>query len=417
VEEKMANRLLEGFRALDLTDRKGFVCGQFLASLGVEVIKIEKSGGDPSRNTPPFIEYLPGPKKSLYWLAFNSDKKSITLNLETGRGRDLFRSLVERSDFVLESFQPGYMDSLGFGYEALSQLNRRIIVTSITHFGQKGPFRNYKGSELVDSAMGGVLENTGYPDRPPVKEALDSVYFHANAAAALGTLMSHYYREISGEGQQVDVSIQEVATSRVTECLVSWEWDKYLVKRNGPMGQHGFRPFRWIWPCRDGYVNYHLMGGPIGAPANQALSRWIDEEGMDNPLKQVTDWLELDMATIPQQTHDDFEEGIGQFFLKHTKKEISEQVLKRGINAVVINDPIDILDSPQLKAREYWETLKYPGSDLSISFPRHFFLSNTTENYTVCPAPDIGQDNEEIFGRELGLSATELASLKEENII
>jgi len=413
----MAVGLLSGFRALDLTDEKGLVCGQILATMGVDVIKIEKPGGDPARNIPPFYRDTPDPEKSLYWLAFNTDKRSITLNLETDQGQELFRKLVEKVDFVLESFSPGYMDGLGIGYEGLSRVNKKIIVTSITHFGQKGPYSRYKGSELVDSAMGGVLENNGYPDRPPVKEALDSVYFHANAAAALGTLTSHYYREISGEGQQVDVSIQEVATSRTTECLVTWQWDKRLVKRSGPMGQHGFRPFRWLWPCQDGYLNYHLLGGPIGAPANQALAQWIEEEGMDNPLKQVTSWEELDMATMTQQTHDAFEAAIGNFFLKHTKKEIAEEVLKRGIHAVIVGNPADVLENPQLTARNFWLSLEHPESGITVNFPRHFFLCSETENYVRRPAPSIGQDNEKIYGKELGLSRAEMAALKEANII
>ena len=329
----------------------------------------------------------------------------------------MFRELVLKADFVLESFSPGYMDSLGLGYEALSQVNKRIIVTSITHFGQKGPHSRYKGSELVDSAMSGVLDNTGYLDRPPVKEALDSLYFHAGAAAALGTLISHYSREISGEGQQVDVSIQEVATSRTILCLLPWLWDKRLVKRGGPMGQIGFRPFRWIWPCKDGYIFWFFNGGPVGAPANRALSQWIDDEGMENPLSQVTNWEELDIATMGQQTHDAFQATIGEFFLKRTKKEIAEEGLKRGINAVIASDPADVLSNPQLIARNFWKELQHHDLGITLKYPRHFFLCSGTENYARCQAPNIGQDNDEIYGKELGLSSREIAALRRANVI
>ena len=241
----MADKLMNGFRALDLTDDKGFVCGKILATLGVDVIKIEKPGGDSARNIPPFFHGSPDLEKSLYWFAFNSDKKSITLNLESKRGKELFLKLVEKADFVLESFMPGYLDKIGLGYEILNKVNPRIIMTSITPFGQKGPYSQYKGCELVASAMGGILENIGEPDRPPVKEALDSVYFQAGADAALGTMMAHYYCQSTGEGQPVDVSIQECATSRNTDNILIWQFDQRLVKRNGPISMLGTMHSRW----------------------------------------------------------------------------------------------------------------------------------------------------------------------------
>jgi crotonobetainyl-CoA:carnitine CoA-transferase CaiB-like acyl-CoA transferase len=135
----MTNSIMQGFMALDLTDDKGFLCGNILADLGVDVIKIEKPGGDRSRNIPPFYHDEPDPEKSLYWFAYNANKRGITLNLETKAGRDLFKRTVEKADFVIESFPPGYMAGLGLDYVALSKINPRVIMTSITPFGQSGP--------------------------------------------------------------------------------------------------------------------------------------------------------------------------------------------------------------------------------------------------------------------------------------
>ena len=413
----MADSLLSGFRALDLTDEKGFACGKILSALGVETIKVEKPGGDPARAIPPFLHDEPGPEKSLHWSAFNTDKRSITLNLETPQGQDLFRKLVEKADFVLESFTPGYLDSLGLGYEALAKVNPRIIVASITPFGQKGPYAQYKGSELIASAMSGVLEITGDADRPPVIEAPPSIYFQAGAAAACGAVISHYYREITGEGQQVDVSLTEVATSRYTRMLMYWEFDKRLQKRSGPMSQFGVRPWRIIWPCKDGYVFWILNGGPLGAPANRALSQWIEEDGVENPLKQMANWEEFDMATMTQETSDTFAEAIGKLFLRHTKEEIAEEGLKRGIRATLVSNPADVLKNPQLSARDYWVDLYYPELGITLTHPKHFFLCSETENYARHRAPRIGEDNDQIYGKELGLSSSEMVALKEANII
>jgi len=413
----MTDSLLHGFRALDLTDEKGFGCGQMLAALGVDVIKIEKPGGDPARSIPPFYHDKPDKEKSLYWFASNNNKRGITLDIEKNEGQDLFRKLAVKADFVLESFTPGYLDSLGLGYEALSRINRRIIVTSITHFGQKGPHSHYNGSELVDSAMSGLMDNTGDMDRAPVKEALDSVFFHAGVAAALGTTIAHYARETSGEGQQVDLSIQAVAASRTALCLIPYQWDKRLVKRSGPMTQIGLRPFRAIWPCKDGYVLWFYQGGQIGAPANRALSNWMDEEGIDNPLSQITKWEEHDMANMSTETHDAFQAAIYNFFLKHTKQEIAEEGLKRGINAVVECVPSEVLENPQLHARDLWTDLGHSGIGDKLAYPKHYFLCSETENFLTRPSPGIGQDNENVYLNELGMSPSELKSLREANVI
>jgi crotonobetainyl-CoA:carnitine CoA-transferase CaiB-like acyl-CoA transferase len=413
----MADSLLSGYRALDLTDEKGYVCGKVLATLGVDVIKVEPPDGDPGRQIPPFYHNTTDGNSSLYWYSFNTDKRSITLNLKVARGRGLFRKLVAGADFVLESFRPGYMNHLKLGYPALSRVNPRIIVTSITPFGQKGPYRRYKGSELVASAMGGILGNIGEPDRPPLKEALDSCYFHAGVAAALGTITSHYYREITAEGQQVDVSIQEVAASRTNMNLVAWEYDKRLLKRSGPFNQFGINPFQWIWRCKDGYLYWQLMGGLFGAPANRALSQWIEEKGLENPLREITKWEELDIASMAKEKLDIWQRAIANFFAQHTKEEISREGLKRGINCCVANNAVDLMRHQQLLARNYWVGVEHSELGTGFKYPRHFLLSSETENYTECRAPFIGESNDEIYGKEMGLSGTEIAALKEMGVI
>jgi crotonobetainyl-CoA:carnitine CoA-transferase CaiB-like acyl-CoA transferase len=402
---------------LDLTDEKGFVCGKILAALGVEVIKIEKPSGCPARGIPPFLHNTSDPEKSLYWFAFNTDKRSITLNLEVSQGQDLFRRLVRKADFVLESFVPGYIGSLGLGYEALRRVNPRIIMTSVTSFGQKGPYAQYKGSELIASALGGVLLTTGDPDRPPVREGPDSIYFHAGTAAALGTIIAHYHREITGEGQQVDISLHEVAASRTFNNLVIWEFEKRLLKRSDGVRRIGARSTRWIWQCQDGYIFWTLMPGRFGAPANRALSEWIDEDGLENPLNKITNWDQFHPAALSREELHACEKAIAKFFMSHTAKEIVEGGLKRGINAALVNCPADVLGSHQLKARNYWVGLDHPEPGIKLIYPKYFFLSNQTENFVQRRAPLIGEDNEDIYVKELGLSSPEITALEKAGVI
>ena len=145
--------MLKGCRALDLTDEKGFLCGKILADLGTDVIKIEKPGGDKSREIGPFWHDVSDPEKSLCWLAYNSNKRGITLNMTVDDGQKLFKSLVKNSDFVLESFHPGYLDSLDLGFPTLRKINPGIILVSITPFGQSGPYKDYAASDLIAMAI------------------------------------------------------------------------------------------------------------------------------------------------------------------------------------------------------------------------------------------------------------------------
>jgi benzylsuccinate CoA-transferase BbsE subunit len=418
----MVNGLLSGLRALDLTDQKGFICGKILGAMGIEVIKVEKPGGDPSRHIPPYIDNIPNPEKSLYWMAFNTDKKSITLNLEDKKGQAIFKKLVKKADFVIESFTPGYLDSLGIGYKALSRLNPRIIMTSITPFGQTGPYAHYKGSELIASAMGGVQEVTGYPDRPPLKEAANSIYFTSNAAAALGTVTSYYYREISGEGQHVDVSLQEVAASRVTRRLAIWELDRKMEKRNQMLidGSPNARGFR---PCKDGYVVRGINAGSTNKPgikftqANKALSEWMNEEGIDNPMRDISNWEEFDIRALSPEQKNSFEDAMDEFFKRHTRKEINDEGLERGINTLTVNNVADLLENKHLSVRDYWAEINHPSLNVTLRYPKHFSLCSETENNVKHETHAIGEDNDDIYGRELGLSAGEIADLKKTGVI
>jgi benzylsuccinate CoA-transferase BbsE subunit len=160
---------LAPYRMLDLTNERGLMCSKIFADMGAEVIKIESPGGDCARNIAPFYQGIPGSERSLFWFAFNTGKKSITLNIETADGKHILNKLVKTADFLIESFDPGYLDELGIGYTALSQSNPRLIMGSITPFRQNGPYAGWKGSDIVPWAMSGYMWMTGEAGRAPLR--------------------------------------------------------------------------------------------------------------------------------------------------------------------------------------------------------------------------------------------------------
>jgi crotonobetainyl-CoA:carnitine CoA-transferase CaiB-like acyl-CoA transferase len=208
-DQRVRCELLRPYRVLDLTNEFGELAGRILADLGADVIKIEPPAGDPSRWRPPFYADRADRETSLPWWASNLNKRSIVLDLETSRGQAPFRSLVETADFVLESFQPGYLARLGLGYASLAHINPRVIVTSITPFGQSGPYSQFPATDLTLQALGGFLYVNGDADRPPIRISADLAYRHGGGQGAAGALVAHFERQRSGRGQHVDVSIQD----------------------------------------------------------------------------------------------------------------------------------------------------------------------------------------------------------------
>jgi benzylsuccinate CoA-transferase BbsE subunit len=412
--EVLMELMLSPYRVLDLTDEKGFLCGKILADLGADVIKIERPGGDPSRNISPFYHGIADMDKSLYWFAYNANKRGITLNIETTDGKEIFKRLAKRADFIIESFSPGYLDSLGLGYSALSQVNPRLIMTSITPFGQAGPYRDYKATDLVAMALGGALYIIGDPDRPPVRFPGEQAYLQAAVHAAVGTMMAHNYCRITGQGQKVDVSIQESVARLLGEGPCFWDFMKKNVQRSGNRIPRANFYQHDIWPCKDGYISWRFHGGVWGASEWETLVEWMDNESMAGTLKGEN-WKEMDVAKLSQETVDAWEEVVGSFFLKHTLAELEKGYKELHFTPVLA--PGDMLKNPQLLARGYWTPVEHPELGTVITYPGHFFLSNETGCQIRRRAPLIGEHNEEIYSAELELSKQEITILKESGII
>lgn len=263
---------------------------------------------------------------------------------------------IAGADMLIEYLGLPRLHELGHTRQALEAANPRLVHLSLTTFGSFGPRAHWRGSELVASATSGILRLVGYADRAPVKEALDACGFHADMVAACGALAALHERQTTGRGQHVDVSTQEVAFSRNVNGVLVWQFDGRLLQRAGGAVNYGRVAVRCIWPLADGYCFHSLMTGRFGAPANQALSDWMDEAGVDNPLRGV-DWLRYNRSTLDPALRAAWEAAIEAFFRTRTRAQIDDEGRRRGINATVVAAPADVLRDPHLQARDFWESV------------------------------------------------------------
>jgi crotonobetainyl-CoA:carnitine CoA-transferase CaiB-like acyl-CoA transferase len=270
---------------------------------------------------------------------------------------------IKAVDFLVDGLGLEQLADQGVGRAQLQAWNPALVHVSVTAFGSGGERSRWRGAELVASAMGGALRLTGEPDRPPVKEALDACTFHAEMVAGAGAMAAHYARSGTARGQHVDVSIQEVAFSRNVNGLLVWQFDRRKLHRVGGALNYGRATVRCIWALADGWCFHSLMTGRFGAPANQALSDWMDECGLKNPLHGV-DWLRYNRSTLDPALRTEWEVAIAAFFRTRTREQIRIDGRRRGINACVIEAPGDVLADPHLQARRFWREqhgLRLPG--------------------------------------------------------
>jgi benzylsuccinate CoA-transferase BbsE subunit/naphthyl-2-methylsuccinate CoA transferase subunit len=410
--------MLAPYTVLDLTDEKGVFCGRILADLGADVLKLEPPGGDPSRKIGPFYKDIVDPEKSIHWFAYNANKRGITLDIKKERGKALFKKMLDRVDILIESSPPGYMENLGLGYHEVSAINPRIIMTSITPFGQSGPYKAYKASDITSMAMGGLMHLTGYPDRSPVRVSAPQAYLQAGSEAAVGTMVALYYRDKSDKGQHVDVSIQESIMFCMLNLHLFWDSHGEIVGRQGDsrIFSSGAK-HRQIWPCKDGYVCFTLMGAKAGAMTNRALVKWMDSEGMATDYMKGKDWDSFDFAVAEQEELDLIGEPVGQFFLAHTQEELVRGAAQRGMMFYPVADVSDLMASPHLEARGFWQRISHRDLGADVTYPGHFCIPSDAECGIRRPAPLIGEHNREIYVDEMGLSEEEISILKKERVI
>ena len=401
---------------LDLTDQKGWMCGKVLSEAGADLIKIEPPGGDPGRNSGPFFNNIPNPENSLPWFAFNSNKKGITLNIQTNRGRDILSKLIRHADIVIESSPPGYMESCGLNFLQMRQINPAIVLTSISPFGQTGPYKDYKSCDLIAMAMGGFAYVCGDTDRSPVRISADQAYAIAGVHAAAGSLMAHRFQRKNGEGSWVDISIQECIVRALYVELAYWDASGEVPVRTGPRRRRMSSYLRDLWPCKDGHLGFRILGGRLGAGTLRALTDWMESESMAGILKDY-DFENLDMSKITPSELEEWENVICRFFANHTRDEIYQKAVAERMFICPSYTVKDIFEYEQLNQRDFWMDLDYPHLNTSIKQPKGFLKSNANHPGIQRCAPTIGQHNEEILGDLLGFSPDELNLLKSQGVI
>ncbi len=412
--------MLSPYRALDLTDEKGLLCGKILADLGADVIQVEKPEGNPARSIPPFFEGIADPERSLFWFAFSAGKRSVTLNWETEAGRELFRRLANTADFIIESFPPGYLERTGLSYDVLHRANPGLIMASITSFGQTGPFKDFKAGDLIASAMGGMVGCTGEPDRAPVRISADLTYCQASVHGAIGLLIALSHRAATGQGQRVDISMQASATRTLHTQLPYWEYSGHIVRRSGIRRFRGGVSTQEIWPCKDGFVSWMFFGGAVGTQQMRLMVEWMEAKGMAGSLSaEVKDWAALDLTKVSPERIKSWEKVIGDFFLAHSQKELYQGALEKRIPLTPLNDMSGVVEDEQLVARSFWASVDHAELGTRIRYPGFLFL---TSEENCLPkvrrrAPFLGEHNSEIYIADLGLREEELKALQGEGIV
>ncbi len=396
---------------LDLAGEIGQYCTKLLADLGADVIKIEPPGGDPVRHLPPFYHDEEGADRSLYWLNLNTNKRSIVLDLEKPEDRSVLERLVATADVVVESFEPGYLDALGLGYEGLSQIKPDIILTSVTGFGQTGPHSRYKAPDIVGVAMGGIMWLAGDPKDPPNVPPWKQGYISASIHGAGGTLTALYNRDVTGEGQHVDVSMQESVSIAQETAMQTWDMIEALRTRNAhkgviPVDVPGIGPYE----CSDGWV-FGYVGSPAGATWADLLAWMIEEDKAedlaDEPYKTFCDGLNLrflstltqDPATIAQkfQTMAHINEVLRRFVKTKSKWEMYEQSQRRRLLFGIVSTPEDIAKNPQLQHRQWLTSVEHADLGATLEYPGAPYRLSETPWAIRRHAPAVGEDQDEVL--------------------
>ncbi len=404
----MVEQALNGVRILDMTH---YITGPFatklLAGYGADVLKVEKpGGGDPSRKLGPFFHDEVSLEKSGLFLYLNMGKRGITLNLKHPTGVNIFRELVKETDILVESFRPGVMASFGLDYPILEKINPKLVMVSISNFGQTGPYRDYRASELILEGMGEAMYMQGRHDREPVKNGETIAQYTAGISSLVAIMGAYMGSAFQGIGQYVDISIMETLTSGGPSskniCLIAYQYcgeeqPRFLTRAAGY--PHG------AWPCADGYIN--LFGG------TQYFPRVIKMLGSPDFLKDPK-WNSPTTQADPV-LKEEFEAYFLGWLMKHNKRDIARIAQDNRDPCVVLQDVSDVAGDPHLNERGFFVEISHPVVG-KLKYPGRPFIMSMSPFEVKRPAPLLGEHNKDVYS-QLGYSGEDLVRLAERGII
>lgn len=400
--------LLAGYRVLELPGEPAAFAGRVFADLGAAVTKVEPVEGDPLRETPPFAVGGDGPAASLSWEWFAAGKRSITLDLEQPAGRRLLDPLVRASDVVLSAYRPRELTALGLNRATIPEVWPGVVFVSVTPFGLDGPKADWPASDLTLWAASGYLYLTGDTDRPPVRVSFPpQACLHGSLMAVAGALIALQHRAATGRGQVVDVSLQQALAWLTVHAPFIWDVQRENIARAGYWRRFGRTWVRSVFPCRDGYVVWMLMGGRPGR-ANRRLVAWMAEEGMAPEWLQSLDWESLNGVEASQEQIEQIADVFAAFFATKTKRELFERAIREQCMIAPVHTIADLLADEQLDARRFWRNGSATGVD---RFPGPALRFSGDPMQARAVAPGLGQDNALVYLDELGLSDGDLAAL------
>ena len=407
----MPDQALSHIKVLDFTQHvAGPYCTKLIADHGADVIKVERPGtGDVARRLGPYPGDIPHPEKSGLFLHLNTNKRSITLDLATGPGKNIARQLAAEADLVVESFRPGTMESFGLGYQSLKAINPDLVMTSMSNFGQTGPYRDYRGSDIIFYAMGGEMSGTGLPEREPVKLGPNATLYQAGATAAVATMGALFlaFDDEDGQavGQHVDVSIMETQLASVDRRLTSllaYQYTGMITKRE----DWGFGGYpHGVFPCLDGYFAITGSGGYFSRTAEMIGS----PEALQDP-KWYTPTAQSDPAL-----HEEFDLIFYPWILSRTKQQVWEAAQQAQVLGAPLNTMEELLNEPLFNDRGAFAQVDHPQAG-PLRQPGRPFIMNETPWTLRRPAPLLGQHNEAVLA-DLGYAAEDIISLRQSGVI
>jgi len=393
--------LLAEYRVLDLSSSMGGFCGKLLRDLGMDVIKVEPPAGDTTRREAPFAKGQVHPEGSLRFAYLNAGKRGITLNIANPDGQKLLVDLVARSDIVLEDFAPGYLSAHNLGYEILVERNPKLILVSLTGFGQDGPYAQFATPDIVGNAMGGLLYISGDPQMTPCNPPETQSYYYASLFASYGAMLALWQRETRGIGAWIDASIQ--ASMALHEHVAfNYSAEGRVMKRAGSQHQHN-APAN-LFQCKNGWIALFVTQNhwPI------LLKVWDDHDpALDDPK-----WIN---SNLRRQNADYINAQVTSFTSRFLKEDLAELMQENGIPGLPVNSPSDFMKDPHIQARGFFAEVTHPilGTFAQPSSP---FMIDGKRGAPML-APLLGQHNQDVFCGELGLSTKELAALVAKGII